>query len=440
MNSAMKMDVKWTSPFHGSEEIRHTSAQIWIRFGDSNATRLDDDWSKSVHEYALLSAYPMALWLAASWWRLRWEPLPTRMKLGVSGEMADPRWRMSHELPAAGYGFVWPPLTFASDGETIRVECRPSAILTKSPVRYLSDFHISVSSQEFEREVDGFLDLVLRRLDPMGETDLHALWREVREERADSAQAALRRLEARLGFDPDEAPGELLDEMLAFGTQVGNEAADEIAPVCAGSDPAKVFEEVQAFAALPGIVGRIALPIRDSVLNRTDPPWQRGKTLAHAVREACGLGGEKLTDEKLGELIQVPKRTMAEWDDVPLRAPMGLAIRGDEDLKLLFRKRNRVGRRFEAARFIADQLCSAAVDKWLPLTDAGTSRQKLQRAFAAEFLCPIESLRSYLGDEFRDEAFEDAAEHFGISEKAVTSHLVNNRLIPRTLADEEVFG
>ncbi len=67
------------------------------------------------------------------------------------------------------------------------------------------------------------------------------------------------------------------------------------------------------------------------------------------------------------------------------------------------------------------------------MTDAGTSRQKLQRAFAAEFLCPIDSLRSYLGDEFRQEAFEDAAEHFGISEKAVTSHLANHHLIPGDL-------
>jgi Zn-dependent peptidase ImmA (M78 family) len=58
--------------------------------------------------------------------------------------------------------------------------------------------------------------------------------------------------------------------------------------------------------------------------------------------------------------------------------------------------------------------------------------QKLQRAFAAEFLCPIDSLRSYLGDEFLPDAFEDAAEYFGISETAVKSHLANHQLIQRT--------
>jgi hypothetical protein len=120
---------------------------------------------------------------------------------------------------------------------------------------------------------------------------------------------------------------------------------------------------------------------------------------------------------------------------------MGSALRGNgEELKLLFRKRNRQGRRFEAPRFIADQLCSGARDKPLPVTDADTARQKLQRTFAAEFLCPVESLREYLGNELRQEALEDTAKHFGISEWAVASHLVNNRLIVRTLTDEEVLA
>jgi len=75
-------------------------------------------------------------------------------------------------------------------------------------------------------------------------------------------------------------------------------------------------------------------------------------------------------------------------------------------------------------------------DRWLPVTDAATARQKLQRAFAAEFLCPIESLKNYLGAEFLPEAFEEAAEHFGISERAITSHLANNHLIPRGFVEQ----
>jgi Zn-dependent peptidase ImmA (M78 family) len=64
----------------------------------------------------------------------------------------------------------------------------------------------------------------------------------------------------------------------------------------------------------------------------------------------------------------------------------------------------------------------------------------LQRGFATDFLCSIESLRSYLGDGFLPEALEDAAKHFGISELAFKGHLANHHLIPRTLVDADTIS
>lgn len=113
---------------------------------------------------------------------------------------------MSHELAAAGYGFVWPRLIFASDGDTLSVQCRAGSPLSEEPVRYLSEFDVRVRAEEFESAVDRFIELVLRRLDSLGETDLHVLWQELLAERADPEQSAGRRTEARLGYDPDEAP------------------------------------------------------------------------------------------------------------------------------------------------------------------------------------------------------------------------------------------
>jgi hypothetical protein len=342
---------------------------------------------------------------------------------------------MSHELTAAGYGFIWPQLVFASDGESIRVICRQSPALSTKPVRYLSEFDTAVPAREFESEVDSFMDLVLRRLDALGETELHLLWREVLAERADREQSAGRKMEARLGYDPDEAPPDLLERLLHLAGEAGVDATDEIAPVCAGSDPTGALRNVIDLASRPGIPGRVAIPMPTRVPNGTVPPWQRARHLATAIRRSLGLGGEPLDDKSLSELLQISPDdlTSTPWAS----APMGLAVRtgDDRDLKLLFHKKNRPARRFEAARFIADYLSAEGTDRWLPITDAATARQKMQRAFAAEFLCPIESLHSYLGDEFLPEAFEDAAEHYGISEMAIKSHLANNHLIPRTLVD-----
>ena len=206
MNSEMVIELDWLPPFQGTEEVQRTAAAIELRFGSENATRFEDAWSQSVQHGTRVSAYPLALWLASSWWRIRWEPFPSRIRLVSEGTPADSDWRMSHELPAAGYGFIWPPLTFASDGEAILVRCRRSAALSSEPVRYLSEFEVFVPAPDFERETDRFMDLVLRRLDSLGQTQLHVLWGEVLAERAHPTQAAARRFEARLGYDPDEAP------------------------------------------------------------------------------------------------------------------------------------------------------------------------------------------------------------------------------------------
>src|ERR1035437_10101962 len=121
MSSAMSIELEWLPPFEGMEEVRRTSATMQIRFGSENATRFEDAWSQSVQNGARVSAYPLALWLASSWWRIRWEPLPSRIRLAQGGIPADADWRMSHELSAAGYGFIWPQVAFASDGQVIGV-------------------------------------------------------------------------------------------------------------------------------------------------------------------------------------------------------------------------------------------------------------------------------------------------------------------------------
>ena len=436
----MSIELKWLPPFQGTPEIGRTSATIQIRFGTESATRSWDVWSESVQDGTRVSAYPIAIWLASSWWRIRWEPLPSRIRLTQDQVAADTHWRMSHELPAAGYGFIWPQLGFASDGESIRVICRQSPALSQEPVHYLSEFDVAVPAPEFEQGIDSFMDLVLRRLDTLGETDLHLLWREVLAERADREQSAARKMEARLGYDADEAPPDLLQRLLTLATEVGADAIDEIAPVCAGSDPTGALQEVIGMASRPGIQGRISIPAHESVPNGSAPPWQRARQLATSVRSSLGLGGERLDDQTLSELLRISPEDLNEKPSV--HASMGLAVRtgNDRDLKLLFHERNRPARRFEAARFIADYLSAEGSDQWLPITDAATARQKLQRAFAAEFLCPIDSLRSYLGDEFLPEAFEDAAEHFGISEMAIKSHLANHHLIPRTLVESDLIS
>jgi hypothetical protein len=75
---------------------------LTIRLGEEELTLHEDAWSGSLQPAARVSAYPLAMWVASSWWRLRWEAEPFRNRPALS-------WQMSHCLPAAGHGFLWPP-------------------------------------------------------------------------------------------------------------------------------------------------------------------------------------------------------------------------------------------------------------------------------------------------------------------------------------------
>ena len=152
--------------------------------------------------------------------------------------------------------------------------------------------------------------------------------------------------------------------------------------------------------------------------------------LAGELRRALEIGPGRVSNKKLGDLLGVTERSLIR--EPASTAPFGVAIREEasDRAHLFFRRRYRTGRRFEAARFVADHLVTSLDERWLPSTDAKTARQKLQRAFAAEFLCPINALLGFLHDDFSNEAIDDAGEEFGISPLAIRSHLVNNNILP----------
>lgn len=85
MTSELHFRVEWLPPYRGSAEVERTSAELKIQVGREVASRFEDDWSKSVQHSIRVSLYPLALWLAQSWWRIRWEPIPSRIRLSSEG-------------------------------------------------------------------------------------------------------------------------------------------------------------------------------------------------------------------------------------------------------------------------------------------------------------------------------------------------------------------
>lgn len=424
---------EWESAMHEPAEVAQTSAMLRIVLGRHVVTRNEDEWAQTVRDDVRLSAYPLALWFASCWWRLRWETLPSKAP--------SQSWRMAHELRAAGFGYVWPRMLFASDGENMHVWATQSASDAKTPVRYLENAHLEIKARSFEEAIDAFISGVLARLAAVKvrETTLRELWAEVVEERQDPTLTADRQLEALLGFDPDEAPESLLTTFKGLTSKAGASALKEIAPVCAVNEPAKTLEDILNATATATPRGRFVLKNDFKPKAATvQHSWEIGRELAHWARAALSLNGAAIPDVTLCELVGLSPNVAIEARASSTRLPLSMAIRGakDRETKFVFRRRARLGRRFEIARFVCDDLIADKSDKWLPATDEKTSRQRIQRAFAAELLCPINSLKDFLSGDFSIGMLEDAAEHFGVSTRAVESQLVNHRVLPLDILSE----
>ena len=174
----------------------------------------------------------------------------------------------------------------------------------------------------------------------------------------------------------------------------------------------------------------------DTTKHATQPAWLRGYEAARALRDQHGLGDGPLPDQKLGDLCAVSPDVLAPADHPPLAFGLDDAAHGSG--RIVLRSNYPTGRRFELARLLGDRIASSLDEPLVPVSGAYTYRQKLQRAFAAELLCPFDALDASLNGDYSEPVQEDAARQFDVSELVVRTQLVNHGRLDRgTLDDAE---
>ena len=422
----LRINTKWMAAASGEPEVKATAALLDIYVDNISLTRNQDIWAETVRDNVFVSAYPLAMWFASSWWRLNHEPLPP--------QQPSHDWRMAHEVGAANHGFVWPRVIFIPDGEAIHVWAGASMTPAQS-VQYLQALEVPrpVSLTGFQQSIKHFIHSVLARLDAKGlaGSNLAHLWALVQEDSADPEAFRRRKLEAELGFDPEECPEQALNAALQWKRQVGDAALSELAPAIAASGATPDLAIIGRLASADGIVGTPAIS-PDSIDHlEHGAPWERAVHDARALRHKMGNVSGSISNRSLHDLLGLSRESVANWSAPTGRSPVAVAMpMHDHQLKFIPRKQNPAGQRFELARFLGEYLRSSPNEAcWLASTDLGTSRQKYQRAFAAEFLCPIDGLTSFLDGDFSSYAIEEAANTFNVSEQTVTTLLLNNGYI-----------
>jgi hypothetical protein len=429
MSDGLDIAVHWERLDEGSAQERACFGMLTFRCGDLLLTEGLDGFVDRAREGPLVSGYHLAEWMAWNWWRLVVEPRSDR-------QVTTEDWCFAHRLATIGDGYVWPNITIFSDRERTVLLARPTPMPKGfAPFRYTADWSAVVPTREFEAAVDRLMEQVQGQLraKSVAETNLDRIWEEVRSERADPVTSVRRRLEALLGFDPDEGPADAIESLLADARELGQDAIQEVA---ASHPPAGglIAADLKALAKACGTdtkpadaihIATTDLPPRGRV-----PGWRLGYEAARAVRRECGLELGPLSSDRLAELCAVSPRAL-EPSSAEASAGAGLAFALDDERRtagrIVLRSKWEEGRRFELARLLGDRVASGLHERLLPSTRAYTYRQKVQRAFAAELLCPFEALEEALGGDYSPEARADAARHFCVSDYVVTHMLVNHK-------------
>lgn len=425
MSRALKFDAEWESLPSGSPEERACFAQIGIQYGDRWLTEVDDRLVKRTRTAPALSGYLLAQWLAFNWWRLRWEP----RKTGVD-------WTCAHRMSAIGGGYVWPNITITSDSQRIALSAKPTEQNPREPQRYIADLAAMVRAGDFESAVDDFLAQVLDQLRSEGlpDTNLKRIWDAVSEERGSPEATLWRRLEASLGFDPDQGDQAEIERLVADAKVLGqdgvaelaasgvsaslscnalNEAAGRLGASCNLSSAARL--ERGALLGLPRI-GYVSA--RD-----------RAAEAAKALRKQEKLGQEPISDQKLAEMAGVSEKI---WTSGGEKFPIGFMLDVSVgDGRIVLRAPRQTGRRFDLARLLGDRIAGGVNEEFRPATEAATYRQKLQKVFATEFLCPFDAVDAMAGGDYSTDRTEEIADHFNVSPLTVRAALANHRRIPR---------
>lgn len=405
-------------------------AGLQIKVGGVVFTELMRRGQNTVDAMLRVPAAPLAFWLAEKWWRLRWEP-----KIGSTSHS----WHMSHELPAIGQGHAWPKLTLWGDRDRVMLVSKADPPGIAGPVRFTTNAVVSVPAEEFEATLDRALDVVRGLIPNDDRNAFNALLEALRSERGDPESARWRRLEAICGYNPDEAPDELINGLLQLENEFKEDDVEDAIAGAPGENAARNFRDVLA-AAEHGMIVDFTEALRIAHYDRVQAdslqPWQAAENLAAAVRDRLGLGNRPLRNKALGDLVKCLPRYLSDRPNDAL-VPYGLRLmsRGKQSTVLLTARWTH-DRRFQLARTIGDAIWTEGSNLGA-ISNISSSRQKFQRSFAAALLCPVEGLWEFLNTtDPTDSDIAAAAKHFHVNEKTVRTVLVNKRLVERGRLDQ----
>ena len=377
-----------------------------------------------------VSGYHLAEWLVWNWWRLRWEP-----RFPSKAPSYD--WNMTHCMPAIGEGYFWPNITISSDGFQCDLTSERSNPSDSPLFYYIGAPPITISATDFESAIDRFAMIILERLNSGGvrNTNLHTLWDDLNSERNDPEVARFRRVEALLGFDPDETEEKSIEQWIRDKDALGESALEELAAATVHHmvSAEEICNTTESFGFDVNINDAFRLGSPVPVHWGEPEAWNIGIAAANAVRQQARLSNQPINNQKLAELAGVSATSLTSEQST--NSLSWILRQSSNRCRAAFRSPWETSRRFDLARLIGDRLFSESdftpCEPLTPATRSYSYRQKAQRAFAAELLSPWETVKTMLDNDYSHENQEQVADYFAVSQRTINTQVANHEGIGR---------
>lgn len=433
----LRMD-EWLECTATDPENSATFGRLYFAHGNTEFTAHRN--GASFCSAACLPAYPLALWIAQSWWRLFYELKPISDTHG---------WSAAHCMRFAGHGYLWPDVWLQTDGVCMDILARPYIADEENPIEYFPHESRGIPLDLMETCFSLFVDKVLERLDRT-EPDLEKLWREVLRERQDDALSFQRIIEATLGYEPDGLSEQEFQDLMKKGQALGKaHLLEALAAFHQSGQPGRsgkthnneLKEILSSLSSAHGVRGRFNLPdlSHDTGPGNTLEPWDLGRKLAYQLRKKAGITG-KIDSKMLRDMLGLSEKSFNSIQ-AETKMPFSFGMKNAGSYTFIFHKDRMESRRFQAARFIGDY-CTSQLrqqdDTWLILSDSTTFRQKAQLAFGAELLMPVRLITEHTGGNYTPAHVKKVAAEFEVSPVLAAAQLASHKLI--SPAEAELYS
>ncbi len=414
-----KIQFEWEdAPRVRAPELDATWARLEIHAGGDAITKVEISRIESVRPYIYVPLFPVAEWVVANWWFL-WDEW--------RADGRNPR----HNLLAAREGFVLPDLSFLPTETRMELAWRPVSSPAASAAFLSGGSKVvdkSAVKEEFRRLVDAVVERLERR--HVQGSYLAVEWRAIQEAERDPEQKAFCERAARLGCDPFDVEESVATQIEHLGVVLPEPMVEDfcdaipLAQLASGAGAIRAFID-SALLATPE-EGRWR-EVRERLRSCGEEiPWRDGYNEARALRSYLGLNGpiaaglDSFLSGALGSFevkeFAAPSRIDAVSAPAQTHAPVFGFPPGLGEGQ----------RRFSLCRALCDHLVSGQPSL---VTRSRTEHQQRNRAFAAEFLAPADSIRERIGgDRVAEEDIEELAREFEVSDLVIRHQIQNHNL------------